>query len=118
MAKIWVVRHGGGILAVLGGDVLDLAGGDLADHDGGADHVGGRFSPLGPRGTGEHPYYFVQVFPNGYLISLHTNDATAPMLIISANRPDVFRVDVNANALIGGAASGNQGVGKPDESGH
>ena len=40
--------------------VLDLACRDLGDLDGGTDHVGGRFSPLGPRGMSyflnEKPY--------------------------------------------------------------
>jgi hypothetical protein len=32
------------------GNFLELPRRDPADHDGVADHVGGRFSPLGPRG--------------------------------------------------------------------
>jgi hypothetical protein len=32
-------------------DVLDFANSDSGHHDGGADHVGGTFSPLGPLGT-------------------------------------------------------------------
>ena len=35
------MRHGAGVLAVLGGDVLNLASGDLGDHDGVADGFGG-----------------------------------------------------------------------------
>jgi len=75
----------------------------------------GRFSPLGPRGTGKHPYYFVQVFADRYVIPFQANDATAP-IVIWANYPDMIRVDVNA--LIGGAALGSQGIGKPNELGH
>jgi hypothetical protein len=72
----------------------------------------GRFSPLGSRGTGKYPYYFFQIFTDRYNVSHQANDATALMLVIRANYPDVLRIDVNA--LIGGAAWGNQGFGKPN----